>query len=163
MALRKEKYHPLDSRSKNNRDQKKALDELRIRETRSGKRKLQDGTFFNRPKVEDICEHLADIENASVIDVVAQKRLQKKLSEAARKEAEKEFWSSRGVLGRFGIMGVINEMRAVHAGDMASGKPTWFLYAKFPMACAIYFAIYFVATRFGSDISAFMDRIFIVL
>jgi hypothetical protein len=150
MALFKKTYHPLDSRHQSNRACAKALDHKRDVQTRSGKRKLENGSFFKGPNVQDMRAQLNALEGAAVQDVATQKRLKRKLPELERKQAEKAFWNSQGFLGHFGIFGLINQVRALMIGDKAAGLAPWMRFAKFPLALALYFLIMNVSAYFPS-------------
>ena len=141
MPLFSKDYHPLDSRHPRNRAQVKDMHSSREGHTRSGKRKIETGGLFNRTSAQELRERLTQVESAPSLDLTAQKRLKRALPAAARKDAEKDFWASQGILGHLGIFGLINQVRALLIGDKKAGTKTWISYAKFPLAALLYLAI----------------------
>jgi len=134
-------FHPADSRHPDNRAKTKEMKARRFGETRSAKHAQTRGGVFNTQTADDIRAALSEVETAPVVDLAAQKRLKKRLVDPARKQGEKAFWQSQPWWLRVGPLSILNQFRAIDAGEKAAGTPAWLRVISLPTAVLLMFAL----------------------
>ncbi|MFT6169346.1 MAG: hypothetical protein ACJAR9_001464 [Celeribacter sp.] len=148
-------YHPMDARHPNNRAKAKEMKTRRFSETRGAKRKAVSGGMLNTQTADDIRDMLHDVERAPVVDLAAQKTLQKRLIDPARKQGEKAFWQSQPWWLRHGPLSILNKFRAIDAGEKAAGAPAWARALSLPAALILIFGLMRLDLS-GADVNAFL-------